>query len=75
MRDVGWMDDANCAEVSPEVFFPEPERGLDADAAKQICRRCPVRRQCLEYAIKNRFGDGIWGGLNGSERSKIWRKK
>jgi WhiB family redox-sensing transcriptional regulator len=40
-------------------------------AAKRICADCPVRRECLEYALRVREPFGIWGGLNESERRAI----
>jgi WhiB family redox-sensing transcriptional regulator len=64
-----WMRKAACARVGfPEWWFPG-ERGTDSNAlvAKQICYTCPVRQQCLEFAIKNREY-GIWGGLTETER-------
>lgn len=75
MRDLEWMDYASCAEVVPDLFFVEPNQRADAELAKQFCRRCPVRKQCLEYAVANKFVDGIWGGTTGNERARIWRAK
>jgi DNA invertase Pin-like site-specific DNA recombinase len=49
-----------------EVFYPG--RGETAGPARQICAECPVRQQCLEFAVSNRIVYGIWGGLTGPER-------
>lgn len=41
--------------------------------AKTICARCPVRRQCLEYAFESEDGEfrsGIYGGMTGQEREQ-----
>lgn len=44
-----WTASALCAQVDPEVWFPEKgEKNADA---KRICARCEVREQCLAYAI------------------------
>ena len=75
MRDLSWMDDASCAEVGPDLFFVDPNQRADAERAKQFCRRCPVRKACLEYAVSNKFIDGVWGATTGAERAKIWRAK
>ena len=75
MRDLEWMEDALCAQIAPDIFFPEPSQRAEAERAKQFCRRCPVRKQCLEYAVANKFVDGIWGGTTGNERARIWRAK
>lgn len=33
------------------------------DAARTICKRCPVRLQCLTYAMENKEDRGIWAGV------------
>ncbi len=43
-----------------EVFYPG--RGETAGPARQVCARCPVCQQCLEFAVSNRIVSGIWGG-------------
>ena len=52
--------------VDPDLFFPE--RGGDSGSAKQVCRGCVVREDCLEYALANGQNVGIWGGM--SERAR-----
>ena len=52
-----------------EVFFPG--RGETAGPARQACAQCPVRLQCLEFAVSNRIVYGIWGGLTGPERRAL----
>jgi WhiB family redox-sensing transcriptional regulator len=52
-----------------EVFYPG--RGETAGPARQICAQCPVRQQCLEFAVSNRIVYGIWGGLTGPERRAL----
>jgi WhiB family redox-sensing transcriptional regulator len=63
------MDDAVCATTDPELFFPE--KGKSAVDARRICERCPVIDDCLEFAIVNRYWDGIYGGTNGKERQAM----
>jgi WhiB family redox-sensing transcriptional regulator len=64
-----WMDNALCAETDPEAFFPE--KGGSTREAKQICRSCDVRAECLDYALANDERFGIWGGLSDRERRQI----
>jgi WhiB family redox-sensing transcriptional regulator len=64
-----WKDRALCAETDPEAFFPE--KGGSTREAKQICRGCDVRAECLEYALANEERFGIWGGLSERERRQI----
>lgn len=39
--------------------------------AKAVCALCPVREECLDYAIKADHRNGIWGGLTYNERRKL----
>ena len=68
-----WMDLALCAQVDPEAFFPE--KGASPRAAKRVCTECPVRTQCLEYALANGERFGVWGGLSEQERRKLMRER
>jgi WhiB family redox-sensing transcriptional regulator len=43
--------------------------------AKSICKGCPVKRECLEYALVNRERDGVWGGLGERERRRLIRQR
>lgn len=43
--------------------------------AKSVCRACPVREQCLEYAIKNNIPYGVWGGLSERERRNLIKRR
>lgn len=63
-----WHDEAACSGSNADLFFPE--RGADQRPAKAICARCPVRLDCLEWALANGETSGIWGGLNERERRR-----
>jgi WhiB family redox-sensing transcriptional regulator len=59
---------------NPELFFPFSGSGQALEQiaeAKAICAGCPVRRQCLEFALRTR-PQAIWGGLTELERT--WRR-
>jgi WhiB family redox-sensing transcriptional regulator len=49
-----------CRLVDPEVFFAESP--ADVEAAKALCRDCPVREACLAGALERREPWGVWGG-------------
>ncbi len=68
-----WQDDANCLGVDPDLFFPE--RGASTREAKEVCRGCVVREQCLEFALQNGEKFGIWGGMSERERRRIRRQR
>ncbi|MFC7660325.1 WhiB family transcriptional regulator [Pseudonocardia benzenivorans] len=69
-----WREDALCAQVDPELFFPTAECGAVYDAqvaaAKRVCVGCPVRARCLDYAL-DALGDGIAGGATPEERTAL----
>jgi WhiB family transcriptional regulator, redox-sensing transcriptional regulator len=67
---VSWRAAAACRSTDPELFFPLTESGRSLDQiaeAKVVCAGCPVRRPCLEFALRTRL-QGIWGGLTELER-------
>jgi WhiB family redox-sensing transcriptional regulator len=68
-----WQSRANCMGVDPDLFFPE--RGASTREAKEVCRGCVVREDCLEYALANGEKFGIWGGLSERERRRIRRAR
>jgi WhiB family redox-sensing transcriptional regulator len=59
--------------VDPELFFPE--RGSSTREAKEVCRGCVVRIECLEFAIANSEKFGIWGGMSERERRRVRRAR
>ena len=69
------MDYAACATTDPELWFPELDSLWRVAQAKKICEKCPVKTECLEYAIRNKFKDGIWGGLSPTERHRLMMGK
>jgi WhiB family transcriptional regulator, redox-sensing transcriptional regulator len=71
--DETWWDLANCLGVDPDLFFPE--RGASTREAKEVCRGCVVRMDCLEYALTNSEKFGIWGGMSERERRRIRRQR
>ncbi len=68
-----WQDEANCLGVDPDLFFPE--RGASTREAKEVCRGCVVRLECLEFALTNGEKFGIWGGLSERERRRLRRQR
>ena len=71
--EASWQDYANCLGVDPDLFFPE--RGASTREAKEVCRGCVVREDCLEYALANGEKFGIWGGMSERERRRIRRQR
>jgi WhiB family redox-sensing transcriptional regulator len=72
-----WRRSAACRDVDPAVFFPVGLTGTaipQIAAAKAICRGCPVRLVCLQYALANHHDDGVWGGYDEGERRELRRR-
>jgi WhiB family redox-sensing transcriptional regulator len=66
-----WRSAAACRRADPELFFPVGSARLAADhlaAAKAVCRTCPVRVPCLEFAMATNQDAGVWGGTSEEER-------
>ena len=75
--DQGWRRLAACRDADPELFFPVSASGPSLDQitqAKAICAGCPVRRQCLAFALDTRQDHGVWGGMSEQERRLRARK-
>jgi hypothetical protein len=70
----GWREHANCKGIQTTLFYPEQGCSVhEVNAAKAVCRACPVVGPCLEYAIANCEMVGIWGGTSERERRAIRR--
>lgn len=74
MSRYDWMADAACAQVDPELWFPEA--GQNYRDAKQICASCPVQQQCtnqaqrLEGGVAHPYRHGAWGGAEPRTRAQ-----
>lgn len=71
-----WQLKAGCRDHSTRTFFPPHRlrgrsRARAEDAAKRICQPCPVRDQCLRYALESGEPYGVWGGLTPIERFRV----
>jgi hypothetical protein len=60
--------------IDPDIWFPEPTNKRAIAQAVELCAACPVRAACLEYALDNNIGFGVWGGLTANRRSKLPRR-
>lgn len=62
-----------CRTADPSLFFPE-QGGSGTVAAKAVCLRCPVREDCLEWALDHE-GYGVWGAMTADERDAERRRR
>lgn len=68
-----WEDRAACKGMTTAVFFPHKED--NEHIARAICKNCPVKCECLEFALTHKIDHGIWGGLGVRSRSRIRRQR
>ncbi|GAA1796425.1 WhiB family transcriptional regulator [Actinomadura chokoriensis] len=64
-----WHASAACRGADPDAFFVRPSDRAGVAAAKRICAGCPVREECLRYAVADEALEGIWGGTTDRERT------
>ncbi len=68
-KDMDWQSDAECAKYKNkekiEFFFSEDSK--EKAVAKSMCAICPVRRDCLKWALETSQIWGIWGGKDEHE--------
>lgn len=67
----GWASQGACLDSDPDLFFPIAASGPGLQQiaqAKAVCACCPVRRECLQYALATHQVHGVWGGTSEEER-------
>jgi WhiB family redox-sensing transcriptional regulator len=68
-----------CAKSDPDVFNDPGRKNIEA--AKRVCAGCPLRRACLEAAMRAEDGviasarHGIYGGATGPERATLDKRR
>lgn len=69
-----WVLAARCASADPEAWFPR-KGAPPVEAVLRVCKRCPVRDDCLEFALSNDLDYGVWGGLTAMQRRRLKKKR
>lgn len=68
-----WQERAKCRGMDSAIFFPA--KGESSAKAKSVCRNCPVKAECLEFALGSpRETNGVWGGQSINDRRGIIRE-
>src|SRR3954454_21119737 len=67
-----WAEKAACQETKPDELFV---RGAEQNKAKQVCKGCTVRTECLAEALDNQIEWGVWGGMTERERRALIRRR
>ena len=73
-----WRTFAVCTDADPEIFFPvgDPADPFDRRNAKALawCAVCPVRSECLAFAL-DQMPDGVAGGMTAAQRREVLRHR
>jgi WhiB family redox-sensing transcriptional regulator len=69
LNDVNWHEDAECAKPEnanvKKLFFSNVAE--EKYTARNLCFKCPVRWNCLKYALETKQIHGVWGGKDEGE--------
>lgn len=74
---MGWQTRAACRDADPELFFvpgddyTAPAVAAQVAAARRVCLSCPVRVECLSWAVEASEDHGLWAGMTPAERRAI----
>ncbi len=69
-----WQDRAACRSFPLDLFFTAGSSDIaryDQERAKAVCETCPVRVECLDWALATEEQFGVWGGLTADERRAL----
>jgi WhiB family redox-sensing transcriptional regulator len=73
-----WRAASACRTADPDLFFPVAAGAAaspQVSLALRICDDCPVKRECLDFAMRTREQAGIWGGTTPEERIRVLRAR
>jgi len=65
-----WMQQGLCRGMTAVFFSTAPS---NLERARAICAGCPVREECLQYALGDAELEGVWAGLTAKERRAMRR--
>ncbi|UCG41060.1 MAG: WhiB family transcriptional regulator [Acidimicrobiia bacterium] len=72
--DQAWRLEAACADLTSEEFFLAGDDLEGMRRAQAVCAGCPVKAECLEFALASNQSLGIWGGTTPNERRRLRRE-
>lgn len=72
-----WFEHAACKNLT-HLMFPKEHKDITYIAeARRICASCPVKPNCLEYALEFPPADmhGVWAGLTSRQLAAEQRRR
>jgi len=69
-----WREDANCLGINTDLWFPEGDGQVSAKGLREVCGRCSVIDQCLDWAVRHE-AHGYWAGTHPTERAQMRRAR
>ncbi|MFJ9810740.1 WhiB family transcriptional regulator [Streptomyces sp. NPDC101158] len=66
------MSSGLCRTAQADDLFVE---GAAQNGAKALCSGCPVKAECLAYALDHRVEHGVWGGMTERERRALLKRR
>lgn len=65
-KNMDWQENSLCAkkEYRHMLDFFFSDKPEEMHAAKNLCFKCPVRKDCVKFALESKEIWGIWGGLD-----------
>jgi WhiB family redox-sensing transcriptional regulator len=74
LRGQYWRLEAACRDAEdPDVFHSS--NAMESRNIRKVCATCPVRQECLDYALRTEQRFGTYGGTTGTERSRMLGKR
>ena len=77
IRRLDWFEYAAC-KGKTEMMFPKQHKDITYIAdARAMCKSCPVKKPCLEYALEFPPADmhGVWAGMMSRQLAAEQRKR
>lgn len=78
-KQFNFVEQAACRGAGPELFFLEEGQSTGNAhrllQARTICLTCRVRKNCLDFALDNNIGSGIWAGTTPLQRKALRRER
>lgn len=65
IEPLDWQEDSECGKIENREFMEDffANKSSKQHRALKLCGVCPVREQCLKWALESKQVWGIWGGL------------